>query len=337
MSNLAPFQAPRIPLSDPEAIVQYLETEGYVVVADVLNPVEKDQAITYFWDWLEQVSENVDRNDEKTWINKNWPPFYTNGIMYQYGVHNNKFSWYLRTHPQVLQVFQLLYGVTEKELISALDGAGVFRPPRLKNQETKGGWWHLDHGYPANEIDYKGFRTCVQGMVNLVDANENTGGFCFYPDSHHVHKEILNTQPFKKMAQRSDYVPVFQDEKFIDLLPCQEPKLLCAQAGDMILWDSRLVHCNTGPILKPGKEDFQNQLMRLVAYVCMMPKQILSEEELEKVAEAKLASVENPSNASSHWAIAHQVKKNSRYKHTGGLKYASEFPGTEMCLSLLGL
>jgi len=58
---------------------------------------------------------------------------------------------------------------------------------------------------------------------------------------------------------------------------CQEAVQTVLQAGDLLLWDSRLVHCSQGvdttvppEVALPGRETAV--LSRLVAYVCMIPK-----------------------------------------------------------------
>jgi hypothetical protein len=96
-----------------------------------------------------------------------------------------------------------------------------------------------------------------------------------------------------------DYVAIDPTDP---ILCSQEPVLVCAKAGDLILWDSRTVHCNTPalhmadyfsrlmeksttPSSDPAHEQAQlaqpfaeepmegqpAELLRLVAYVCMVP------------------------------------------------------------------
>ena len=48
-----------------------------------------------------------------------------------------------------------------------------------------------------------------------------------------------------------------------------QPRLIKCQAADLIVWDSRCIHCNTPAIIRPSNE--QNAILRLVAYVCMSP------------------------------------------------------------------
>merc|ERR1711920_538620 len=58
-------------------------------------------------------------------------------------------------------------------------------------------------------------------------------------------------------------------------------KLVCAKAGDLVLWDSRCIHCNTPGAagdLKSGEA--HSELLRVVAYVCMVPAAWASQEVL---------------------------------------------------------
>lgn len=48
------------------------------------------------------------------------------------------------------------------------------------------------------------------------------------------------------------------------------PRLIKCQAGDLIVWDSRTVHCNTAALIDKEPPN-QPALLRLVAYVCMSP------------------------------------------------------------------
>jgi hypothetical protein len=58
------------------------------------------------------------------------------------------------------------------------------------------------------------------------------------------------------------------------------PPVMChLEAGDLLLWDSRTIHCSSTalepPLAKP-------ELMRAVSLVCMMPKRLTSADVLEE-------------------------------------------------------
>lgn len=106
-----------------------------------------------------------------------------------------------------------------------------------------------------------------------------------------------------------DYVSIHPTDP---ILKSARPVLVCAKAGDLILWDSRIVHCNT-PALRmanyqrdllekktepfpclPMPEDGKGELLRLVAYVCMVPTSHASAEILQQRKQAFLHRLPTP-------------------------------------------
>merc|ERR1711920_126315 len=117
------------------------------------------------------------------------------------------------------------------------------------------------------------------------------------------------------MGQRN-FVPVQLGDPVFQL----GEKLVCARAGDLVLWDSRCVHCNTPGMLvecevgapassrdEPCGEteegDFpastveaDPELLRVVAYVCMSPSVKASPDTLSQRKHAFLHNV-----TANHW------------------------------------
>ena len=60
---------------------------------------------------------------------------------------------------------------------------------------------------------------------------------------------------------------------------------MCAKAGDLILWDSRTIHCNTPAIVEQQFENYEknqhDDIIRLVSYVCMVPFEHASSKVIE--------------------------------------------------------
>ena len=61
--------------------------------------------------------------------------------------------------------------------------------------------------------------------------------------------------------------------------------LINAEAGDLILWDSRLVHCNTPALNIPTSSSStqkaeNSDIIRVVSYVCMVPRRSCTQEVL---------------------------------------------------------
>ena len=182
-------------------------------------------------------------------------------------------------------------------LLVSFDSAGVFRPWRERQKPTKGGWYHTDQNYW--NTGQQGF-VCVQGLVTLTDVHEGTGGLVLYPGSHHHFAQLSRLKRVKQEYEdRSEEYVRFHEKDLQQVLGKRKigPCLVRARAGDMILWDSRVVHSGT-PSWYPGAgasqeqtegadfatlggstfpslaqewRELPNALLRIAAYVCMMP------------------------------------------------------------------
>jgi hypothetical protein len=108
----------------------------------------------------------------------------------------------------------------------------------------------------------------VQGLVTLTDVNEFTGGFCAIPGSQTMHDTLVDTAALgdRNYVQIPNDFPTLQDPQ---ILP------ICS-AGDMILWDSRCIHCNTPALQQPNTDP--GELLRAVGYVCMTPRSFATDE-----------------------------------------------------------
>eukprot|EP01052_Picozoa_sp_SAG31_P028996 SAG31_NODE_2845_length_5009_cov_1.983299_3_plen_237_part_00 len=164
---------------------------------------------------------------------------------------------------------------------SKQDGGNAFRPwRRHKEWLTEGGWYHVDQN--ARLPGQQG-RVCVQGLVSLTVADEETGGLVVLPKSHVQHDSLCDRHP--QAGQLGNFVPLTDDDPLLH--QCQA-KLLCLEPGDLALWDSRTVHCNTPSLVALGAhnaatttrgsevQDAQtpsamDSLIRQVSYVCMSP------------------------------------------------------------------
>ena len=64
-----------------------------------------------------------------------------------------------------------------------------------------------------------------------------------------------------------DYVRVPSKYPLLDEL---SPRLIKCKAGDLIVWDSRSIHCNSPAFVDKEKEN-PLDLLRVVTYICMSP------------------------------------------------------------------
>lgn len=102
---------------------------------------------------------------------------------------------------------------------------------------------------------------CVQGLVSFFPATAQSGGLCVIPGSHQSHTKFLGYAA----TNASDFVPVPRGDPVL----CAPRKLVTCEAGDLLLWDSRTLHCNTPAVDVPTSPP--DEPLRLVAYVCMTP------------------------------------------------------------------
>lgn len=142
-------------------------------------------------------------------------------------------------------------------------------------------------------------RCSIQGIVSLTDNNEFTGGLVVVPQSHKHFKELPSVE-----GERN-YVYV---ESTHPLLKQFQPRLVKCKAGDLIVFDSRCIHCNT-PALDTNNQtkkmsSFSKskcpQLLRIVSYICMSPTAMVPSDKLEEFRELREEFVIDRTSC-THW------------------------------------
>jgi len=283
---------PRFDVKDTKEVAQYLEENGYVVIRNAVPSDKLDHAISLLWDFLEGVpGTDVRRDDIKTWGScRDWLPNPNNGIINGFGFGQSAFMWNLRQMPSVRAAFECVWGTSD--LLVSFDGGNVFRPWAYNmGWKTTGGWYHVDQN---SHRPGRSGKVCVQGLVTLLPANEKTGGLTVIPKSHKHHTEMCERSKLAKGI--GDFVPVDEDEPLLS----NGALLLCAEAGDLILWDSRTIHCNSPALIETteveDKSSFPNKLLRVCGYICMTPSRFATP---EVIAMRKKGYIDNVST--SHW------------------------------------
>eukprot|EP00299_Pterocystis_sp_00344_P014370 c7111_g1_i6.p1 GENE.c7111_g1_i6~~c7111_g1_i6.p1 ORF type:complete len:314 (-),score=48.73 c7111_g1_i6:40-981(-) len=250
----------------------YLHTHGYVVIADVVNPEQITRAKDLFWNWIEGIRNGVDRKDLNTW--NDWPERPRKGIFYTDGIGQSEFMWFLRSIPAVRAVFAELWET--EDLITSFDGANAFRPWQFNEEwKTVGGWYHTDQ----NAMRSSGFQ-CAQGLVTLFDVTAETGGFVAVPQSHNHHTDVCLRAG--ATTRSHDFIQIKAKDPVFTA--CPAPSMICCKAGDIVLWDSRTIHCNAPAIRRPAKT--KSDLLRLVGYICMCPRHTATKKILDQRKEA---------------------------------------------------
>jgi hypothetical protein len=276
---------PRFSVDQKGQWLAHLKEHGYCVLADVADTQAIEKAMSLLWDFLEDIPQTeVKRDDASTWetsltspggdiiLLRNWIPSQANGIIGSHGFGQSAFSWHTRQLPKVKDAFAVIWD----------ECGNVFRPwSRRPEWRTDGGWWHVDQNF---FLPGKDGRVCVQGLVTYTDATPATGGLCVIPGSHKQHKEICERSRADKLMK--DFVLVQPGDPVLE----SGGRLVCAKRGDLLLWDSRCVHCNTPGVKHDGEALSMDvdRLLRVVGYVCMTPASWASAEILDQRKHAYL-------------------------------------------------
>jgi hypothetical protein len=176
------------------------------------------------------------------------------GILPFYGSGHSAFAWSIRAHANVHRVFAALLG--SEDLLASLDGVilwddnriGTTRYPTTSTDDNDIGWFHIDQN-PCQKPAAAG----IQGLVNLIDVDESTGGNVLVLDSHRLFPDHYTTSDTRNYFYAKRLEELNGDD-WMEIDPTDERVLvrnkvvsICLKAGDMLLWDSRMVHCSYPP------------------------------------------------------------------------------------------
>lgn len=239
-----------------------------------------------FFNWLESCCQNFKRDDPATWIDKNLCPN-SRGVFKSYFGHEF-FQWQIRE--LCIPIFELIWQT--RDLLCSFDG-GCFLPSA--ESDTFKNWFHVDQ-----HRDMPNFSS-VQGIVNFNDNNFEDGGLVLIEGS----KDVFTT--YMDRHQSSGLVWGLEDILDPFIVNLQKIKI-CAPAGHIILFDSRMFHCNCPP-RNLGS-------YRMCTYVCMQPRYYATEKELKKRIEWYTKG-----RMTNHWVYSKMLKVCPEKPHTYGKVY----------------
>ena len=292
---------------DPSASLRlrsHFDAEGYVIVRGVLSPPEVAAALSGVWSFVEAASAVkakcrkqptlwerllqwggvavgiprdivvVERARRETWTEEAWPDALEGGIINRYGVGQSTVSWYVRSRRGVVTAFEEFWGQTD--LITSFDGLILWRgSPWL----TESGWFHVDQN-PEKKPSFAN----VQGVVNLLHSSEKTGGNVLIRRSHSLFpSHYCSRGALPHYAAR---LQSLNGEDWLEI-PASDPLLRSAfdrgdvitlelLPGDLLLWDSRTIHCSQPGHPKAGGAEGGEQAVaeadRAAVLVTMMPR-----------------------------------------------------------------
>ena len=142
------------------------------------------------------------------------------------------------SEPKIIESFAKIWD--SDQLLVSFDGVNLTLP--APDRPTMGAWPHVDQS-PLR----KGLQ-CVQGILNLAPNGPDDGGLIVLKGSSAVNELFFKThETDRKTWGPTDWFG-FTDEEvgWFKAKGC-EPVKVCADPGDLILWDSRTVHYNCLP------------------------------------------------------------------------------------------
>jgi len=267
-----------------------------VIFKRVAGPGELARAEELFFQWLEWAPLGIRKGEALTmrssvWRNLGWG---NTGVITNYAVGQSEFMWYLRMLPQVRLAFATAWGLLPETtgpqgscdecsippLITSFDGCGaqrnLFLPEAEKDWRTAGRWFHVDQ----NHRFAPGLHT-FQGVLNIYPTDAVSGSTVIVPGSHRRFAEICAAHP----EARGSFVKLAEKRSpGRELVGAAVQAVL--EAGDLLVWDSRVVHCNQGlcpqgctkpedTVALQGSRS-NAPLSRLVAYIAMLPAKRLT-------------------------------------------------------------
>lgn len=218
---------------------QFLADYGYVHVKGVVPKENCDAVIEMLYDFL-----GFDRTNPDDWYR---PPLSRGGMT---EIYQHQALWNNRQHPRVHQLFTEILG-TEKLWVT-IDRAN-FNPPVHPD--------HPEYDHPGMihwDIDPRETHTApfrVQGVLYLDHTPVERGGFRCVPGHHKL---------IERWAATGERIPGAPTEgRHSPGDPSEvEPVQIVGDAGDMVIWSTRLLHGN-------GRNTSDRP--RFAQYISMLP------------------------------------------------------------------
>jgi ectoine hydroxylase-related dioxygenase (phytanoyl-CoA dioxygenase family) len=252
-----------------------LAEKGYCVIENVLTAEEVETSLGYFREWFSSHPQIAGLHSKIS----------PHGIFKYHEVGQQRHAWYIRTRPNVQNVFKNIWKTDE--VVVSFDGC-CYIPADCKKKD--GVWTHTDQA-PTK----KGLK-CIQGFVALTDNTERT--LVVYEGSHILHEEYAKEY---NLTSTKDWLLI--EQNYLDKIS-DKKRVLNIKAGSLVLWDSRTFHQN-----QYGAKD--NNEERIVQYVSYLPRCNLTKKMLEK-RQKYFAD----KRTTSHWA--YPVKVNGQQPQNYG-------------------
>ena len=298
--------------SKEKMIKKELDDKGYCIIPNILSESDIEYSINEFKKWQETIPNH----------DKSHNTIDPHGIYKYHRTGHTKHAWYIRTRPDIQNIFKNIWGT--KELVVSFDGCCYISK---ENKQKDKIWTHTDQSSKSSDL------TCYQGFVSLTNNKERT--LVVYEGSHKLHenyfkdkKEPINRRLISintKLKENNDEdIEVLNKEKTQlekelkkfnqnwqlidhDVLEkiSEKKRILEVPAGSLVLWDSRTFHQN-----QYGESESEE---RMVQYVCYLPKKHpLNSKAMQK----KRLKYFQEQRTTSHWP--YPIKVNGLQPRTYG-------------------
>ncbi|RAK80590.1 MFS transporter [Aspergillus fijiensis CBS 313.89] len=212
---------------------------GYAVIKGALTPERAQEYQSRALDWLESFGLGFDRHDKSTWKKENLPQSWKGGMYLHFSAAHEKYVWDVRCEPGVIAPFAKLWETDE--LVVSFDTVNITLPQSIVGEYDSKPWPHVDQAPERSGMQ------CVQGIVNLSEAGPADGGLVVMKGSAPLFDEFFAANPVTgptpwRTAKHKDFHPFSEaDLAWYTARGCELVKV-CAEPGDLIIWDSRQVH-----------------------------------------------------------------------------------------------
>tara|TARA_Y100000590_G_scaffold470610_1_gene666923 strand:- start:12870 stop:13739 length:870 start_codon:yes stop_codon:yes gene_type:complete len=244
-----------------EQIKEQLESKGFCIIPNILTEEEICTAKQMFKEWQSTIANHDEMHSKIS----------PHGIYKYHEVGHQRHAWYLRTRPQVQDVFKYLWET--EDLIVSYDGSCYISK---SNKQKDNIWTHTDQAPNSKGLQ------CYQGFIALTNNKERT--LVVYEGSHLIHDKYFTDRNIKssKNWQLIDKVVVKSMS--------EKKRVLEVPAGSLVLWDSRTFHQN-----QYGKPETEE---RIVQYVCYLPKNHIKNTKANRVKRLRYFIEKR---TTSHW------------------------------------
>lgn len=253
-----------------------LTRDGVAVLSKVIPDCKTDKVATKMWSTLKFLTSDWDVPldiDNKSSYRSLFLLHPHNSMLIQsHGLGQSEFAWDIRSDEEVAAVFAELWGCGVEDLIVSQDALSIHLPPEV----TLKGWKHFDKLHTDQSFLTQEMTT-FQGLVNLYDTHVGDATTMFLKGSHELHHEFYLAHKDKFPYPESHFTLIDAEDVqwFLDR-GCRKELLQC-ERGDLVLWDSRTMHCGSEPLRGRAAPN-----TRATIYVCMTPRAMASAEVLEQ-------------------------------------------------------